>query len=208
MGLGCSFWPPSIALCYPLSVELTRSQSSWPLYTQSDGPITLCAARQARSAGLQPLTACRASESCIDVLKERYSTESRHSYIGLEALLCRSPHSFRHHFRLPPCNWCWRNALSLHCVCAVFRHGTGVPLCSTGLPRICVRQAVRDKHVVGAHAGACSGFWRCGDVYRVAGVARLQEIRTACAFRFVTLFGSEKTVDSTSSTTTAASNFE
>jgi len=59
VGLGCSFLPPSIALCYPLSVELTRSQSSWPLYTQSDGPITLCAARQVRSAELQPLTACR-----------------------------------------------------------------------------------------------------------------------------------------------------
>ncbi len=64
----------------------------------------------------------------------------------------------------------------LHCVCVVFRHGTGVPLCSTGLPRICVRQAVRDKHVVGAHAGTWSGFWRCAGVYRVAGVARLQEI--------------------------------
>jgi hypothetical protein len=52
----------------------------------------------------------------------------------------------------------------------------GVPLCSTGLPRICVRQAVRDKHVVGAHAGTCSGSWQCAGVCRSAGVARLQEI--------------------------------
>jgi len=60
--------------------------------------------------------------------------------------------------------------------CAVFRRGTGVPLCSTGLPRICVRQAVRDKHVVGAHAGTSRGLWRCAGVYRVAGVASLEEI--------------------------------
>jgi membrane protein YqaA with SNARE-associated domain len=64
--------------------------------------------------------------------------------------------------------------------------------CSTGLPRIRVREAVRDRHVVGAHAGTCSGFWRCAGMYRVAGVARLQEIRTANAFRFVTLFSSQK----------------
>ncbi len=47
----------------------------WPPGTQNYGPITLCAARQARSAGLQSLTACRVLESSIDVLKERYSTE-------------------------------------------------------------------------------------------------------------------------------------
>jgi hypothetical protein len=42
-------------------------------------------------------TACRVLEFSIDVLRERYSTESRHSPIDLEAFLCRSPHSFRHH---------------------------------------------------------------------------------------------------------------
>ena len=99
-------------------------------------------------------------------------------------------------FRL--CSRRWRDALSFQFVCAVFRCGTSVPLCSTGLPRICFRQAVRDKYVVGAHAGACSGFWRCAGVHRVAGVACLQEIRTAYAFRFVALFTS----------TPAASNFE
>jgi hypothetical protein len=83
-----------------------------------------------------------------------------------------------------------------------------VPLCSLGLPRICVRQAVRDKHVVGAHAGICSGSWWCADVHRVAGVARLQEIGTAYALRFVALFSSQETVDCTSSTTAATSNFE
>ena len=60
-----------------------------------------CTARQARSAGLHSLTACRVLESSIDVLRERYSTESRRSYIVLEAFPCRLPHSFRHHFRLP-----------------------------------------------------------------------------------------------------------
>lgn len=68
---------------------------------QSYGPITPCAARQARSAGLQSLIACRVLVSSIDVSRGRYSTESRHSYIVLEAFLCRSPQSFRHHFRLP-----------------------------------------------------------------------------------------------------------
>ena len=68
----------------------------------------------------------------------------------------RTPSAAISNFRF--CSWCWRNALSLHSVCAVFRHGTGVPLCSTGLPSICVRQTVRDKHVVGAHAGTFSGF--------------------------------------------------
>lgn len=47
--------------------------------------------------------------------------------------------------------------------CAVFSAWDGVPLCPTGVPRICVRQAVRDKHVVGAHAGTCSGC-RCPGV--------------------------------------------
>ena len=74
------------------------------------------------------------------------------------------------------CSWCWRNTLSLHSICAVFRHGTGLPLCPTGLPRICVRQTVRDKHVVGAHTGTFSGYWRCAGVFRSAGLAHLQEI--------------------------------
>jgi hypothetical protein len=174
--LGCSFSPPSIVLCYPPSGQLTRSRYSWPPGTQSYGSITPCVARQARSVGLQSLIACRVLESSIDVLRERYSTESRQSYIVLEAFLCCSPHSFRPISDFSFCNWCWCNALSLHCVCAVFRRRTGVPLCSTGLPRICLRQAVRDKHVVGSHAVIARGFWRYANVYRVAGVARLQEI--------------------------------
>jgi len=72
--------------------------------------------------------------------------------------------------------FCGCNALSLHCVCAVIRHGTGVPICFTGLSRVCVWQAIRGEGVVGAHAGTSRGFWRCAGVYRVAGVARLQEI--------------------------------
>jgi hypothetical protein len=86
----------------------------------------------------------------------------------------RTPSAAISDFRF--CNWGWCNALSLHCVCAVFRRGTGMPLCSTGLPRVCVRQTVRDKHVVGAHAGTCSGCWWSAGVCRTAGVARLQEI--------------------------------
>src|SRR5438132_919526 len=86
----------------------------------------------------------------------------------------RTPSATISDFRF--CNWCWCNTLSLYCVCAVFRHGTGVPLCSTGLPRICVRQAVRDQHVVGTHAGSCSGYGWCAGVCRAADVARLQEI--------------------------------
>jgi len=117
----------------------------------------------------------------------------------------RTPSAAISDFRF--CNWRWCDALSLHCVCAVFRRGTGVPLCSTGLPRVCLRQAVRDKHVIGTHAGACSSFWRCADVYRVAGVARLQEIRTGCASRSAALLGSNKPLIAPVSTTTARSNF-
>ena len=73
---------------------------SWPPGTQNCGPITLCAARQARSVGLQSLTACRVSEFSIDVLRERYSIESRHTCIVLEAFLYRLQHSSRHRFRL------------------------------------------------------------------------------------------------------------
>jgi hypothetical protein len=83
---------------------------------------------------------------------------------------------------------CWCNALSLHCVCAVFRRRTSVPLCSAGFSCSCVRQAVRDKSVVGAHAGTSRGSWRCAGVCRTAGVAHLQEIRTAYALQFVALF--------------------
>src|SRR5215831_4252377 len=35
------------------------------------------------------------------------------------------------------------NALSLYCVCAGFRHRTGVPICFPSLFRICLWQAVR-----------------------------------------------------------------
>jgi hypothetical protein len=89
-------------------------------------------------------------------------------------------------FRL--CNRRWRNPLSFHCVYASFRRGTSVPLCSTGLPRICFRQAVRDKPVVGAHAGTCSGSWWCAARCRTAGVARVQEIGTAYDLGFVARF--------------------
>jgi hypothetical protein len=56
----------------------------------------------------------------------------------------------------------------------------------------CLTIRVRDKHVVGPHAGTCSGFWWCAAVCRTAGVARLQEIGTACASRSVARFGSNK----------------
>jgi hypothetical protein len=72
--------------------------------------------------------------------------------------------------------FCWCNALSLHCVCTVFGHRTSVPIRFTGLPRVGVWQAIRGEGVVGSHAGTSRGFWRCAGVYRVAGVARLQEI--------------------------------
>ena len=121
--------------------------------------------------GLQSLTACRVLEFSIDVLRERYSIESRHTCIFLEAFLYRSQHSSHRRFRLLLLYWCWCNTVSLRCVCAVFRHGTGVPLCSAGLPRVGVRQAVRDKHVVGAHAVTGSGYWRSAGVCRTAGVA-------------------------------------
>jgi hypothetical protein len=55
VGLGCSFLPPSIARCYPLSERLMRSRYSWPPGTQSYGPIRPCVVRQARSVGLQSL---------------------------------------------------------------------------------------------------------------------------------------------------------
>ncbi len=66
-----------------------------------------------------------------------------------------------------------------------------MPLCATGLPRIYVRQAVHDKRVISADVGTCSGYWRCVGVCRTAGVAHLQEIRTAYAFRFVALFSAD-----------------
>jgi len=72
--------------------------------------------------------------------------------------------------------FCWGNALSLHCVCAVLWHRTGVPLCFTGLSRICVWQAIRGEGVVGPHAATSSGYRHCVGVCWVAVVARLQEI--------------------------------
>jgi hypothetical protein len=65
----------------------------WPYYAICSTADSVC--------GLQSLTACCVLESSIDVLRERYSTESRQSYIVLAAFLCRSPPSFRHHFPLP-----------------------------------------------------------------------------------------------------------
>jgi hypothetical protein len=77
-------------------------------------------------------------------------------------------------FRVRALGWC--NALSLHCGCAVLRHRTGMPICFIGLSRVCVWLAIRGEGVVGPHSGTCRGFWRCAGVYRVASVARLQEI--------------------------------
>ena len=72
--------------------------------------------------------------------------------------------------------FCWRNALSLRCVCAVIRHRTGVPLCFTRLSRVCVWQAIRGEGVVGPHATTSSRYRHCVGVCWVAVVARLQEI--------------------------------
>jgi len=58
-----------------------RSRYCWPLGTQSYGRVTPCAALQAQSVGLQSLTACQASESYIDVLRERCSIELRRSFV-------------------------------------------------------------------------------------------------------------------------------
>src|SRR2546426_6759279 len=53
-------------------------------------------------------------------------------------------------FRIRDLGWC--NALSLHCVCAVFRCRAGVPICFTSLFRVCVWQAIRGEGVVGPHS--------------------------------------------------------
>jgi len=77
-------------------------------------------------------------------------------------------------FRIRDLGWC--NALSLHCVCAVFRRRAGVPICFTSLSRVCVWQAVRGDGVVGAHSATSSGYRHCVGVRRRAVVARIQEI--------------------------------
>ena len=69
----------------------------------------------------------------------------------------------------------WSNALSLHCVCAVLRHRAGVPICFTGLFRICVRQAIRSEGVVGSRSAPSSGCRHCLVVRRRVVVARLQD---------------------------------
>jgi hypothetical protein len=73
-------------------------------------------------------------------------------------------------------NWCRRSTLSVPLVRIVFRRRASVPLCSAGLPCLCVRPAVRDERLVGAHAGGSSGGRRCAGLCRVAGVAHLEEI--------------------------------
>src|SRR5438105_10256495 len=77
-------------------------------------------------------------------------------------------------FRIRDLGWC--DALSLHCVCAVFRRRAGVPICFTSLSRVCVWQAVRGDGVVGAHSATSSGYRHCVGVRRRAVVACLQEI--------------------------------
>ena len=93
------------------------------------------------------------------LLRERYLIEPLHSYIVSEAARCCLLHLPSYLFRLPFCNWCWRNALSLYCVCTVFWHGTGMSLCSTGSTSHLYWETVGDKHVVGAHADTSSGFF-------------------------------------------------
>ena len=46
----------------------------------------------------------------------------------------------------------------LHCVCAVFRCRAGVPICFTGLSRICVWQAVRGEGMVGPHSATSAAI--------------------------------------------------
>ncbi len=75
-----------------------------------------------------------------------------------------------------------------------------MPICFTGLSRICVWQAIRGEGVVGPHATTSSGYRHCVGVCWVAVVARLQEISPAHAFRFVALFSSQKNRGCTSST--------
>src|SRR5204863_7580524 len=77
-------------------------------------------------------------------------------------------------FRIRDLGWC--DALSLHCVCSVFRRRAGVPICFTSLSRVCVWQAVRGDGVVGAHSATSSGYRHCVGVRRRAVVACLQEI--------------------------------
>src|SRR5438270_123665 len=68
-------------------------------------------------------------------------------------------------FRIRDLGCC--DALSLHCVCAVFRHMAGVPICFTSLFRVCVWLAIRGEGLsfvlrgglvsrIGMSRGACS----------------------------------------------------
>src|SRR5207253_8486262 len=84
-------------------------------------------------------------------------------------------------FRIRDLGWC--NALSLHCVCAVFRRRAGVPICFTSLSLVCVWQAVRGDGVVSAHSATSSGYRHCVGVRRRAVVARIQEICTGGVVR-------------------------
>jgi len=59
-------------------------------------------------------------------------------------------------FRIRDLGWC--DALSLHFVCAVFRCRAGVPICFTGLSRICVWQAVRGEGMVGPHSATSAAI--------------------------------------------------
>src|SRR5256885_16976943 len=127
-----------------------RSRYCWPLGTQSYGRVTPCAALQAQSVGLQSLTACQASESYIDVLRERCSIELRRSFVkrfGSPALSLAA--------LLPPPFPTSAFVISagatrypLHCVYAVFRCRAGVPICFTSLFSVCGWQALRDAGLV------------------------------------------------------------
>ena len=119
--------------------------------------------------------------SCLGILHRRIRGSGiRQSHDILTSLWTpssvarRTPSATISDFRF--CNWCWCNTLSLYCVCAVFRHGTGVPICFTSLFRVCVWQAIRGEGVVGSRSAPSSGCRHCVGVRRRAVVARIQEI--------------------------------
>jgi len=161
---------PTLGAVDALTIVLAaRHPELWPYYAMCSTAGSVCGASAAYRLSRLGVLHRRIKGAVFDRV-----TAVLHRFGGLSLLLAAL---------LPPpfptsafVNWCWCNALSLQCFCAVFRRRTNVPLCCTGLLRICVRQAVRDNHVVGPHTVISRDFWRCAGVHRVAGMARLQEI--------------------------------
>ena len=161
---------PTLGAVDALTIMLAaRHPELWPYYAMCSTAGSVCGASVAYRL------------SCLGILHRRIRGSGiRQSHDILTSLWTpssvarRTPSATISDFRF--CNWCRCNALSLPCICTVFRRRTDVPLCSTGLPRMCVWQAVRDRNVVGAHAATCSGCRRCAGMCRTAGVARPQEI--------------------------------